>query len=190
MDRHPKILSQAGCRLPAAITLLALAVTPLATASATAEGPEIALLVGEAGRDYERAGLSLRFGPMWSTDWGNWKASLRPELEVSHFRFTGAGPGPGSLNQFGGIGRLHLHYGEGRLRPYAEVGLGVSLFSRDTLGDKDFSTRFQFSEHLAMGVEFARRGFASLQYSHYSNADIKKPNDGIDLHQIVIGAHF
>ncbi len=23
-----------------------------------------------------------------------------------------------------------------------------------------------------------------------TNADIEKPNDGIDLHQIVIGAHF
>lgn len=62
--------------------------------------------------------------------------------------------------------------------------------SRDTLGDKDFPTRFQFSQHLGPGVEFARRGYAGLQYSHYSNADIEKPNDGIDLHQIVLGAHF
>ncbi|HUX29659.1 MAG TPA: acyloxyacyl hydrolase [Thiobacillus sp.] len=190
MNRHPKVLSQPGCRLPAAFALLAFALTPFTAASAAAEGREIALLVGEGGSDYERAGLSLRFGPMWSADWGSWKASLRPELELSHFRFTGAGPGPDSLNQFGGIGRLHLHYGEGRLRPYAEAGLGVSLFSRDTLGNKDFSTRFQFSQHLAVGVEFAQWGFAGLQYSHYSNADIEEPNDGIDLHQIVLGARF
>lgn len=189
MDRYPKVLSQ-PCSLPAAFALLVFTLTPFTAASATAEGPGIALLVGEAGSDYERVGLSLRFGPMWSADWGNWKASLRPELELSHFKFTGAGPEPDSLNQFGGIGRLHLHYGEGRLRPYAEAGLGISLFNRDTLGGKDFSTRFQFSQHLAVGVELAQRGFAGLQYSHYSNADIEKPNDGIDLHQIVIGAYF
>ncbi|MCD6707510.1 MAG: acyloxyacyl hydrolase [Thiobacillus sp.] len=190
MDRYPVVLPQPGFSLSVAFALLAFTFTPFATASAAAEGPEIALLVGEAGGDYERAGLSLRFGPMWSADWGNWRASLRPELELSHFRYTGAGPGPDSLNQVGGIGRLHLHYGEGRLRPYAEAGLGVSLFSRDTLGGKDFSTRFQFSQHLAVGVEFAKWGFVGLQYSHYSNADIEKPNDGLDLHQIVLGAKF
>jgi opacity protein-like surface antigen len=166
---------------------MAFTFTPFA---AVADGPGIALMVGEAGSDYERAGIGLRFGPMWSADWGNWKASLRPELELSHFRHTGAGPGPDSLNQVGGIGRLHLHYGEGRLRPYAEAGLGASLFSRDTLGGKDFSTRFQFSQHLGLGVEFAKWGFAGLQYSHYSNANIEKPNDGIDLHQVVVGAYF
>jgi lipid A 3-O-deacylase len=170
-----------------ALAILAFAFAPFAAA---AEGPGIALVVGQTDSDYERAGLSLRFGPMWSTDWGNWKASLRPELELSHFRYTGAGPGPNSLNQVGGIGLLHLHYGEGRFRPYAEAGLGVSLFSRDTLGSKDFGSRFQFSQHLGLGVEFAQRGFAGLRYSHYSNADIEKPNDGIDLHQIVLGAYF
>ena len=187
MGRYPVVLPQSRFGLPTALAILAFTFTPFAAA---AEGAGIALVVGEADSDYERAGLGLRFGPVWSADWGNWKASLRPELELSHFRYTGAGPGSDSLNQVGGIGRLHLHYGEGHLRPYAEAGLGVSLFSRDTLGSKDFGSRFQFSQHLGLGVEFAKRGFAGLQYSHYSNADIEKPNDGIDLHQIVLGANF
>ena len=42
---------------------------------------------------------------------------------------------------------------------------------------------------LAVGVELTKRGYAGRQYSHYSNADIEKPNDGIDLLQLVIGAH-
>lgn len=187
MGRYPVVLPQCRFGLSTALAILAFTFAPFAAA---AEGTGIALVVGEAGGDYERAGLGLRFGPMWSGDWGNWKVSLRPELELSHFRYTGASPGPDSLNQVGGIGRLHLHYGEGRLRPYAEAGLGVSLFSRDTLGGKDFGSRFQFSQHLGLGVEFAKRGFAGLQYSHYSNADIEKPNDGLDLHQIVVGAYF
>lgn len=186
-DHYQKVLPRRRFGLPTALAILAFALAPF---TAAAEGPGIALVVGQADSDYERAGLSLRFGPMWSADWGNWKASLRPELELSHFRYTGAGPGPDSLNQVGGIGLLHLHYGEGRFRPYAEAGLGVSLFSREVLGGKDFSTRFQFSQHLGLGVELARRGYAGLQYSHYSNADIEKPNDGIDLHQIVLGAYF
>lgn len=189
MDRDPATSPVSGFVFSVALALLASGV-PLPASAAEAEGPEIALLVGEGGSDYERLGLSLRFGPLWSTDWGNWNASLRPELELSHFRHTGPADGPDSLNQGGAIGRFHLHYGNGRWRPFAEAGLGVSLFNRERLGSKDFGSRFQFSQHLAVGVELSKRGYAGLQYSHYSNADIEKPNDGMDLHQIVIGAHF
>lgn len=189
MDPDSAIFPASGFIFSVALALLMASVS-LPAAAAEAEGPEIALLVGEGGSDYERLGLSLRFGPLWSTDWGNWKASLRPELELSHFRHTGPAEGPDTLNQGGAIGRLHLHYGSGRWRPFAEAGLGISMFNRDRLGDTDFGSRFQFSQHLAVGVELTQRGYAGLQYSHYSNADIEKPNDGIDLHQIVIGAHF
>jgi lipid A 3-O-deacylase len=186
MIRTPNVLPHG---LSAALALLALSLAPLA-AAATAEGRAVALQAGEAGSDYERVGLSLRLGPLWSSQWGNWKASLRPELELSHFRYTGPAAGPDSMEQIGAIGVLHLHHGEGSIRPYVEAGLGAALFSRDQLGSKDFSTSFQFSEHLGLGLEFAERWFAGLQYSHYSNADIEKPNDGLDLHQIVIGMHF
>lgn len=78
MDHHPKVFPQPGLGLSAALAILAFALAPFAATSAAAEGPEIALRVGQADNDYERVGLSLRFGPLWSTDWGNWKASLRP----------------------------------------------------------------------------------------------------------------
>lgn len=189
MARHSKALRQSAYGLSAALAVLAFSFPPPAAAAA-AEGPEIALRVGTNGNDYESAGLGLRFGPVWSRNWGNWQASLRPELELNHFRYTGPASGPDSLNQGGAIGLLHLHYGEGRFRPYAEAGLGVALFSRDRLGDKNFSTHFQFSEHLGLGVEWVGRGFGGVQASHYSNADIEKPNAGLNSYRIVIGAHF
>ena len=190
MARHPNALPQLGHGLSAANALLAFSLALLAAAPARAAGPEIVLRYGEADSHYERSGIGLRFGPWWSADWGNWEATLRPELELSHFRYTGSAAGPDSLNEGGGIGLLRIQYGKDRFRPYAEAGLGVALFSRDKLGSKEFSTQFQFSEHLGLGVAFAERGFAGWQYSHYSNADIEKPNDGLDLHQFVIGAHF
>jgi opacity protein-like surface antigen len=190
MIRTPNVFPQPGYGLPAALALLALSLAPLA-AAATTGGPAVALRAGEAGSDYERIGVSVRLTPLWSSRWGNWQVSALPELELSHFRYSGpAAAGPDSLNQIGAIALLHLHHGDGRVRPYVEAGLGASLFSDDRLGNKDFSTRFQFSEHLGLGLEFSGRWFAGLQYSHYSNADIDKPNDGVDLHQIVVGMHF
>lgn len=157
---------------------------------AYADGIELTLKHGTEGANYARSGLGLRFAPVWAADWGRWKSTLRPEVELGHFRYTGSGTGPDSLAQGGVNGVLRIHYGDNPILPYAEIGLGLSLFSRDRLGGKRFSTHFQFSQHLGVGIEFDRRWTVGWQYSHYSNADIDLPNDGIDLHQLIIGARF
>lgn len=161
----------------------------LVCAPAYAEDTTVALRYGEFD-NYDRIGASLRFAPVWTADWGNWRAALHPELEVGRLRYDGHGPGASTLDQGGVLGMFRAVYGSGALRPYAEVGLGLALFSRTTLGGKDFSTRLQFSEHLGLGVELPHGLSAGWLYSHYSNADIKLPNDGVDFHQIVIGARF
>lgn len=169
----------------AALTLSAA----LVSASALADDTAFRVRFGEYD-NYQRVGASVRFAPLWSSGWGGWRATLHPEAEVSRFRYTGHAPGADTLYQGGVIGMFRIVRGEGALRPYAEFGLGGALFSRDKLGSRNFSTRFQFSEHIGLGLEWANGVSAGWQYSHYSNADIKLPNDGIDLHQIVIGAHF
>jgi len=190
MGRRRIALLQLRHKPAAAHALLALSLVLLAAAPQRAAATEVALRYGEGDNDYSRTGASLRFGPLWTDNWGNWKATLDPELELSHFRYDGPAAGPDSLEQGGAIAHFRASHGSGRWRPYAEAGLGLSLFSNDTLGTKAFSTHFQFSEHLGLGVEFAENWFGGWQFSHYSNADIEKPNDGIEFHQIVVSAHF
>ncbi|WP_324779299.1 acyloxyacyl hydrolase [Thiobacillus sedimenti] len=189
MDRLRLPAPSARAGLAAASLVLGCGLAAPALADASARDKEFTVIAGADG-DYERAGLSLRFAPVWTDTWGRWRADVRPELELSHLRYTGSQAGPDTLNLGGAIARLHLAHGEGRIRPYVEGGLGVALFSRDRLGGKGFSTDFQFSEHVGFGAELTGRGFLGLQYSHYSNADIEKPNDGLDLVQVVLGARF
>lgn len=170
--------------------LAALATLMLPSFQALGEGKELLLRYGQAGSKYEGAGVALHLEPLWSRDLGNWKAVLLPELELTHVRYTGSQPGPDSLNEAGAKAMVRLARGGGELRPYAELGLGASYLTRDRLGTRDFSTHFQFSEHLGLGAEFGKGWFAGWRYSHYSNAGIKEPNDGIDLHQVVIGVSF
>lgn len=184
--RHTGDFAMAKALLACALALLAA--TPAQAANDANDA--LVLRYGESDSDYERIGLGLRLAPVWSADWGAWKAQLRPELELSHFRYTGPAAGPDSLEQGGAIAHFRVRRGTGGVRPYAEAGLGVSLFSNDALGEKQFSTHFQFSEHVGLGVEFSERWFAGWQYSHYSNADIDKPNDGIDLNHLVVGMYF
>lgn len=170
--------------------LLALSCLLSPAAPARAEGMEVLARYGQDGGSYESAGLGLRFGSWWAKDLGGWKATLRPELELNHFRFSGTASGPDNLNEAGGMGLLRFDRGTGGVQPYGEIGLGLAYFSHDRLGEKNFSTHYQFSEHLGLGMEFAERWFAGYRFSHYSNADIKKPNNGMDLHQLVIGVRF
>jgi opacity protein-like surface antigen len=76
--------------------------------------------------------------------------------------------------------------------PYAEVGIGFHLLSKTSLGDKQFSTAFQFGEHLGVGYRFGAKGAfdVSYRYQHLSNADIKRPNSGINFNQIRVQYHF
>jgi lipid A 3-O-deacylase len=69
---------------------------------------------------------------------------------------------------------------------YVEGGIGAHYISRTALGGKRFGSHFQFGDHLGFGVRFGPKAAYDLGYrfQHISNADIKKPNDGIDFHQI------
>lgn len=164
----------------------------LFAAAAPLQATEANLLLrsGKAGGDYERTGIAVRLPALWSHELVQWKVDLQPELEVSQFNYNGKAAGPDTLYQGGGIGVLRFQRKGDGWQPYAELGLGVSLFNRDSLGTKNFSTHFQFSEHMAVGVDFSKKWWIGGQYSHYSNADIDRPNDGIDLYQFVIGTRF
>ena len=76
--------------------------------------------------------------------------------------------------------------------PYAEAGIGAHLISDTRLGHKQYSTAFQFGSLIGAGLGFGDRGQYQLGYrfQHISNADIKKPNDGINLHLLRLAYAF
>jgi hypothetical protein len=62
---------------------------------------------------------------------------------------------------------------------------------RDTLSPCEkrrsrFSTRFNFGDHLAVGLRFGPRGEhgVALRLQHFSNGGIEKPNPGEDFLQL------
>jgi hypothetical protein len=60
------------------------------------------------------------------------------------------------------------------------------------IGNNDLSTAFQFASLVGVGLGFGGRGQYELSYrfTHFSNADIKQPNDGIDMHLLKLGYNF
>lgn len=183
-------MSPSSSVLRLASPLLALLALALPAASAHADGYGLALRHGEAGVNYRGDGIALHLPPWWTGSKDNWTATLRPQIEYSQFRYDGGRAGPRHVDEAGAVGLFRLERSSGAIRPYAEAGIGLTAFSRSTLGSKDLSTHFQFTEQVGLGVRFAEHWFAGWRYSHYSNADIRQPNDGIDMQQIEIGIRF
>jgi len=65
-------------------------------------------------------------------------------------------------------------------KPYLEGGIGLSLWTETEMGPRDLSTNFLFEDRIGAGVRMGSWDL-SFRYMHYSNASIKKPNDGIDI---------
>jgi hypothetical protein len=79
-----------------------------------------------------------------------------------------------------------------RKGPYIEAGIGLHLLSHTSLADRNFSTSFQFGDHIGAGFRFDIGAEFDLgyRYQHLSNGGIKHPNHGINFHQIRLQYHF
>ncbi|WP_396588575.1 acyloxyacyl hydrolase [Bermanella sp. R86510] len=73
---------------------------------------------------------------------------------------------------------------------YFETSVGVSVFSRSSLNDKQFSTNFQFANTLAVGGYVMPKLSWSLQLQHYSNNSIKLPNNGINFYNLTLAYRY
>ncbi len=78
------------------------------------------------------------------------------------------------------------------ITPYAEAGIGAHLVSDTHIGNNSLSTAFQFGPVIGIGVGFGERGQYELSYRfrQFTNAGIKNPNDGMELHLLRLGYNF
>ncbi|MCW5568831.1 MAG: acyloxyacyl hydrolase [Dokdonella sp.] len=137
------------------------------------------------GTDMGRIGLQWDWNKRWFPG-QNWHLGGYWDLALGYWDRGGVLPGQNdSITEIGltPVFRLQQNDLKGL---YAEAAIGFHLLSRTSLGDKRFSTRFQFGDHLGVGYRFGARGEydLGLRYQHLSNGSIKKPNNGINFAQI------
>ena len=143
--------------------------------------------------DMARIGLQWDWSKRWAlgSDWhvgGYWDLSLGYWDNDSHNQTHG------SITELGFTPVFRLEQTHpGPLAPYFEAGIGAHLLSHTSLNpERRLSTRFQFGEHLGVGLRFgANHDFdVGYRYQHLSNGGIKEPNQGINFHQLRLQYHF
>ncbi|MDE1165073.1 MAG: acyloxyacyl hydrolase [Pseudomonas sp.] len=70
------------------------------------------------------------------------------------------------------------------VKPFIEAGIGVSVFSSLRVDDDQLGTAFNFEDRIGAGLRFAGGQEVSIRATHYSNAGIKEPNDGIQSYSL------
>lgn len=69
-------------------------------------------------------------------------------------------------------------------RFYLEAGIGLTAFSRTTVGNRRLGSAFQFGDHIGLGYQLNTATRIHLRASHFSNAGLASPNDGVNAYQI------
>ncbi len=77
----------------------------------------------------------------------------------------------------------------GLITPFLEVGIGISLFTETRADHRKLSTVYQFEDHIGLGFKLGKEQKYDLKvsYWHYSNADLKRPNSGVNFIMTTFG---
>jgi lipid A 3-O-deacylase len=153
--------------------LAGMTLTLLMTSAHALDSLSLEYGLGTRGVDEWRIGAQWRQEPKWLADtvmrlywdatYGTWQSNTGTLQDVGltpTFRYG---------HQYGG---------------YFDIGIGFHVLTETRISsDIEFSTKFQFGDHLGVGYRFDRYDL-SMRLQHLSNAGIKDPNPGINFLQL------
>ena len=165
-------------------------------ASAVAADTTVLMEFGtnEGEEDVQRYGGAVRWDlGMKLLEAGDWHLGSHFELSVTYWDGNAGTTGDDGLVDFGLTPVLRFQRtATAGLVPFAELGLGVHVHTKDGIGDRDFGIPFAFSTHFGAGARFGQQGRYELVYrfQHLSNAGLGDDNPGINFHAVQFGIHF
>ena len=167
----------------AGVALFALA-GMAAPAAAQGWRPDSFFVQAGSGENVNAASAGVQWPSAWRAGALGGELSLRTELFGTVWRAPAADGGHENFLQFGLVPLLRYRLAEGRSPWFVEGGIGLSVTDkRFVTRDKEFGSRWNFSDNLAVGRSFGEQGRQelSLRVQHTSNAGLKKPNPGLNL---------
>ena len=182
--------------LPVTLLLISMAFAVDASATGWIDGVSITYGQDEDSNDVEviRLGLQKRWDRTWFKG-GAWYLGGYWDAEVSYLESDTKNSDNSDLVAIG-LTPVFRYQRDANLSsgvtPYAEAGIGPHLLSHTSLGFQQYSTAFQFGSLLGLGIGFGDNGQYEIAYRlhHISNANIKKPNDGLTMHLLRLGYSF
>ena len=182
--------------LPVTLLLLSMAFTVDASATGWIDGFSLTYGKDEDSNDVDliRIGLQKRWDRTWFKG-GAWYLGGYWDAELAYLESDTKHSDNSNLLDLS-LTPVFRYQRDANLSsgvtPYAEAGIGPHLLSHTSLGFQQYSTAFQFGSLVGFGLGFGGNGQYEIAYrfQHLSNANIKKPNDGLNLHLLRLGYSF
>ena len=143
--------------------------------------------------------LSYTVGATWNWDWerGYNIGTVTGYTEFTVGRWKTAG-GDGQddgrwVTQVGITPVLRLYPNTGLTNWFVEAGVGANVIMPVySTGDRQFSTEFNFGDHIGVGRVFGTdsRQELVLRLQHFSNGGVKEPNPGENFVQIRYSSRY
>jgi lipid A 3-O-deacylase len=70
------------------------------------------------------------------------------------------------------------------VKPYVEVGVGLAVFANTEVENNNLGSAFQFEDRFGFGLRFAGGHEVGIRATHYSNAGLTNPNDGVESYAL------
>ncbi len=70
------------------------------------------------------------------------------------------------------------------IKPYIEAGIGVALFAHTEVEGNKLGSAFLFEDRIGVGLRFTGGHEVGIRATHYSNAGIHQPNEGIESYAL------
>ncbi|MBS1169777.1 MAG: hypothetical protein H6R01_695 [Burkholderiaceae bacterium] len=119
-------------------------------------------------------------GGYWDLSLAQWRGKKFRNIDDQHQNITSIGITP-----------VFRWQKDDRKGLYAEAGIGAHLMSETyNNNDKKIATAFTFGDHVGIGYVFSNGLDLGLKYQHFSNAGIKKPNDGVNFTMVRAAYRF
>ena len=179
-------------------TRVLLALTAFSSAPAYAlDG--MSLEIGNGDHvDMARVGVQWEWKKRWFQG-SNWHLGGYWDIAAGYWHHRNAGPDEHEDLFDIGVTPVFRVQRNNLTGPYLEAGIGMHLLSHSSIGDRRMSTAFKFGDHLGVGFRFGAKGgwFGAkgsydlgYRFQHLSNGSIKRPNPGINFHQIRLQYNF
>lgn len=123
---------------------------------------------------------------------GGWHFGLVGEAHAVYWHVDGNTQND-KIGEFGATPVFRFEKSAGLIRPYVEAGVGLRIITHPTIAEGyTMSSAFQFADMVGVGAKFGERQQYQVGYrfQHLSNAGIKRPNPGIDFHQVYVQYNF
>jgi lipid A 3-O-deacylase len=130
----------------------------------------------DTSRDFYQAEVFGNWRLPWSLDLGKqWSLGTRLDLTTGWLTDDGKDAALGSLGPSFVLERE-------RLPLSLDVGASPTLISRHRFPEQNIGAALQFTSHVGVEWRFAEHWSVGYRFQHMSNADLARPNPGLNMH--------